>query len=98
MSRTTMLAGLLAAAAALAPRATYAQRVDGARAMLARSDAVFPVAAAASGTLAVPIDGERALLGRSLVSRTEERGVSTQTSSEQTASLDGVYALLCRRP
>jgi hypothetical protein len=95
MSRTIMLVGLLAAAAALAPRATYAQRVDGVRAMLARSDAVFPVAAAASSRAQEDrIDGERALLGRTEILR--EPAVAF--TAAKSAPIDGVYALLCRRP
>ena len=100
MSRTIILAGLFAAAAALAPTTTYAQHVDGAVALLGQDTRAFPFAAPRlSRTHADPVDGEQALLGRSITHRTE--AVSQLALGVVPAAMsvpfDGGYALLGRR-
>ena len=89
MSRTTLLAGIVAAAFAVAPRSTHAQSVDGTRALLARVESVFP----SSPTQATPIDRERALLATRI---TETAGLS-YVFVVPAEPIGGAYALLVRR-
>jgi hypothetical protein len=89
MSRSILLTGLVVAALATAPTSTYAQRVDGTRALLARVESAFPPFI----TRATPIDGERALLA----TRVAEPVTPSYVFVVPVEPTGGAYALLVRR-
>jgi hypothetical protein len=89
MSRSILLTGLVVAALATAPKSTYAQRVDGTRALLARVESAFP----SFPTQATPIDGERALLATRIIEPARPSDVFVVPAEP----ISGTYALLGRR-
>jgi hypothetical protein len=89
MSRSILLAGLVVAALATAPKSTYAQSVDGTRALLARVEGAFP----SFPTQATPIDGEHALLA----TRITEAVNNSYGFVVPAQPIGGAYALLVRR-
>jgi hypothetical protein len=89
MSRSILLTGLVVAALATASESTYAQRVDGTRALLAHVESAFP----SLPTQAAPINGEQALLA----TRVTEPVRPSDVFVVPTEPISGTYALLGRR-
>jgi hypothetical protein len=90
VSRTMILAGMLVVVLPVAATTVQAQRVDGARALLAQVSPRFP--SVASQVNGEPIDGQRALLGRTVARR-----VDVPSRDRESAPIDGASALLGRR-
>ena len=89
MSRSILFSGLVVAALATAPKSTYAQSVDGTRALLAHVETAPPT----FPTQATPIDGERALLATRITTLVGPSHVFVVPAEP----IGGVYALLVRR-
>jgi hypothetical protein len=89
MSRSMLLTGLVVAALATAPTSTYAQSVDGTRALLAHIESAVP----SLPTQATPIDGERALLATRITEPVRPSPVFVVPAEP----ISGTYALLGRR-
>ena len=90
MSRSILLTGLVVAALAAAPQLTYAQSVNGTRALLAHVEGPIPSFATHAAT---PIDGEHALLATRITEPVRPSYVFV-VPVEPTG---GAYALLVRR-
>src|SRR2546426_6697816 len=91
--RAATFAGLLVLASLALPSAGRAQTIDGARALLNKTDAPFGVS---RGTATPVIDGERALLNRPSVSAPQvfQPAGTSHSTLEGAYRIDGQCALL----